>query len=130
MTNSLVKRVLATILMFNTALLGFPTTALASPISTQTLIQLEARQAKIDGLQALLLRDDIQQSLISLGVAPQDAQQRVATLTDEELTALEQQLDSLPAGGDLLAVVGVVFVVLIILDLVGVTNVFTSITKI
>lgn len=129
MTDSKVKRVLATILMFHTALLGFPVTAFASPISTQTLIQLEARQAKIDELQALLLRDDIQQSLISLGVAPQDAQQRVATLTDEELTALEQQLDSLPAGGDLLAVVGVVFVVLIILDLVGVTNVFTSITK-
>ena len=129
MKKSLLKRVLATILMFNTALIGFPATALASPISTHTLMQLETRQAKVDELQAVLLRDDIQQSLMAMGVTPEAAQQRVATLTDEELSALEQQLDNLPAGGDILAVVGVVFVVLIILDLVGVTNIFTGIHK-
>jgi hypothetical protein len=36
-------------------------------------------------------------------------------------------MEQLPAGGDIIAVVGIVFVVLLVLELVGVTNVFTAI---
>ncbi len=127
MRNSFLKRVLATILILNTALLGLPQYALAAPIGTQTLIQLEDRQARVDRLQAMFMRADVRDALVALGVAPEDAQARVATLTEEELQLLEQQMDSLPAGGNgVLVVIGVVFLVLIILELVGVTNVFTG----
>jgi len=127
MRNSFLKRVLATILILNTAMLGLPQYALAAPIGTQTLIQLEDRQARVDRLQALFVRADVRDALVALGVAPEDAQARVATLTEEELQLLEQQMDSLPAGGNgVLVVIGVVFLVLIILELVGVTNVFTG----
>ena len=61
-----------------------------------------------------------------MGVDPAAVQERLAALTDEELQTLEGRLDSLPAGGDALAVIGIVFVVLIILELVGVTNIFTK----
>ena len=50
---------------------------------------------------------------------------RVAALSTEELRQLKLQIDELPAGG-LLAVIGVVFVVLLILELVGVTNIFNN----
>jgi hypothetical protein len=36
-------------------------------------------------------------------------------------------MQDLPAGGSALAVIGVVFLVLLILELVGVTNIFTKI---
>lgn len=130
MKNSVMTRLLASILIFNTALLGVPVAAMATPISTQTLLQMEARQARIDRIEQALRQDEVQQALVELGVEPAEAQQRVAALTDEELATLEQQLDQLPAGGSVLAVVGVVFVVLIILDLVGVTNVFSGIHKV
>ena len=129
MQNRLMNRVLATILMVNTALLGIPGTAMAGTVGTQTMLQLEARQAKVDELQQAMLRDDVREALVALGVTPQAAQERIATLTDQELLALEQQIDTLPAGGSLLAVIGIVFVILLILDLTGVTNVFTRVGK-
>lgn len=130
MQNKLMNRVMATILMVNTALLGVPGTAMAGTVGTHTLMQIEARQEKVDQLQQAMLRDDIREALVALGVTPEAAQQRIATLNDQELVALEGQIDTLPAGGtSLLAVIGVVFVVLLILDLTGVTNVFSRIGK-
>ncbi|MDT8387287.1 MAG: PA2779 family protein [Thiogranum sp.] len=130
MKNKAMNRILATILVINTALIGFPVSSVAAPISTQTMLQLEQREARIDRIEAALRQDQVQQAFVEMGVAPAEAQQRVAALTDSELATLEQQLDQLPAGGDLLAVVGIVFVVLIILDLVGVTDVFSGIDKV
>lgn len=127
MRNSFLKRVLATILILNTAMLGIPHYALAAPIGTQTLIQIEDHQARVDRVQAMFLRADVRDALVALGVAPEDAQARVATLTEEELRLVEQQMDNLPAGGSsVLVIIGIVFLVLIILELVGVTNVFTG----
>ena len=129
MRNRLMNRVLASILVVNTALLGVPGAAMAGTVGTHAMLQMETRQAKVDELQQAMLRDDVRQALVALGVTPEAAQERIATLTDRELLALEQQIDTLPAGGSLLAVIGVVFVILLILDLTGVTNVFTRVGK-
>ena len=41
---------------------------------------------------------------------------------------MQGQIERLPAGGDgLLAVLGIVFVVLLVLELLGVTNVFSRV---
>ena len=53
-------------------------------------------------------------------------QQRLQGLTDEEARQLAQQIEELPAGAGLIEVVGIVFVVLIVLELVGVTDVFKA----
>ena len=52
---------------------------------------------------------------------------RIAALTDQELEQLAADLESLPAGGSLLGVAGVVFIVLLILELVGVIDIFKKI---
>jgi len=127
--NKLMNRILAAILMVNTALLGAPGVASAGTVGTSAMLQIEARQATVDQLQQAMLRDNVREALLTLGVTPEAAQQRIATLTDQELLALQQQIDSLPAGGSLLAVIGVVFVILLILDLTGVTNVFSRVGK-
>jgi hypothetical protein len=50
---------------------------------------------------------------------------RLARLTDSELRTLADRIDQAPAAGaDILAVIGVVFVVLLILEAVGVIDVF------
>jgi hypothetical protein len=61
------------------------------------------------------------------GVDPAAATARAASLTDQELQMLADDLESLPAGGDLLGVVGIVFLVLLILELVGVVDIFKKI---
>ena len=40
---------------------------------------------------------------------------------------MSAQLDNMPAGSSVLVVVGIVFVVLLVLELVGVTDVFKSV---
>lgn len=102
-------------------------TANAGVIGTQQAMSAELRSAKETRVRSSLARDDVRQAMQQLGVDPADAEARVASLSDAELLQLEGQLDRLPAGGDALAVIGVVFLVLLILELVGVTNVFNRI---
>jgi hypothetical protein len=46
-------------------------------------------------------------------------------MSDSELATLAKRINETPAGGDgLLAVIGLTFVVLIILELTGVINIF------
>ena len=65
--------------------------------------------------------------LEQLGVDPLAADARIAALTDQELQLLATDLENLPAGGSALGVVGIVFIVLLILELVGVIDIFNKI---
>jgi len=62
------------------------------------------------------------------GVDPLEAQQRVNSLTNEEIAQISHSIDQLPAGGDAVgAIVGaavLIFVVLLITDIIGLTHVF------
>ncbi|MCE7031882.1 PA2779 family protein [Lysobacter sp. GX 14042] len=102
-------------------------TATAGVIGTQQAMSAELRAAKETRVRSSIARDDVRQAMQRLGVDPADADARIASLSDAELLQLEGELDRLPAGGGALAVIGAVFLVLLILELVGVTNVFTRI---
>ena len=60
----------------------------------------------------------------ALGVDPAAVDARVARLTDSELQSLADRMQQMPAGGDALAIIGIVFLVLLILELVGVIDIF------
>ena len=104
-----------------------PATATAGVISTQQALSAEMRAAKETQVRSSLARDDVRQAMQRLGVDPAAADARIASLSDAELVRMQGELDSLPAGGDALAVIGVVFLVLLILELVGVTNIFNRV---
>ncbi|MBW3549942.1 MAG: PA2779 family protein [Proteobacteria bacterium] len=106
---------------------GFAGTASAAVISTQQALSAEARAASETDVRSALARDDVRNAMQRLGVDPADADGRLASLSDAELVRLQGELDQLPAGGDALAVIGVVFLVLLILELVGVTNIFNRV---
>jgi hypothetical protein len=92
------------------------------------VIQSQERTARIERITAVLERDTVQRQLVALGVNPADARQRVAALSDSELQSLEQRMDELPAGADgALTVLGIVLLVLLVLELLGVTDVFKAI---
>lgn len=106
---------------------GILPAARAALVPTQTLIESATMDHTRNQLQTMLAREDVRVELIRLGVDPEVVQKRLAALTAEELQQLQSRMHDLPAGGDALAVVGIVFLVLLILELVGVTNVFTKI---
>jgi hypothetical protein len=99
----------------------------ADMIGTELAIQGEARDARITRVETMLVRTEVASQLVKYGVDPLLVQSRVGNMTDTELLALEGSLDRQIAGGDAIAVIGVVFLVLLILELVGVTDIFKSI---
>ena len=122
---AILKRLLAAALIVPMTLVGMPQITLAAPIGTQTVIELETHQSRLDRVSAMLAREEVREAMIQLGVAPEDAQRRVLALSPEELTLVEQQLDSLPAGGNtVLVVLGIVFLVLLVLELTGTIDIF------
>lgn len=106
--------------------LGFAQASGAAMIGTQQLVQSEARGARITRIEMILARQDVARQLVTLGVDPLVVQARVGNMTDAELLALEGGLDKHIAGGDAVAIVGAVFIVLIILELMGITDIFKS----
>jgi hypothetical protein len=96
-------------------------------ISTQQYLTTLDREATIARIDAVLAREEVRSRLEQYGVDSVAADQRIAALTDHELELLATELESLPAGGDLLAVVGIAFIVLLILELVGVIDIFSKI---
>ncbi|MES2886234.1 MAG: PA2779 family protein [Pseudomonadota bacterium] len=107
-------------------LLGTPGVSAAAMIGTETLASQTLRADTEARVQTLLSRDDVQGKLVAWGVDVEKAKSRANAMSDAELQRVAYALDSQPAGGDIVVLVGVIFVVLLILELVGVTNVFTS----
>lgn len=119
--------VIALVLAFNLIPVGGIQSAQAAVIGSLAHAEQSARGDRIERIQSFLARDSVRGELLGRGVSPADVELRLSSLTDSELALLEERIDALPAGGDLLAVIGVVFVVLLILELVGVTNIFQKI---
>jgi hypothetical protein len=96
-------------------------------IGTDMIVEAQQHDVRIEKVNAGLAREHVREGLMAFGVDPDDARQRVARLSDSELQMLEAQLGSLPAGGGVLEVLGIVFVVLLVLELLDVTNLFTGV---
>jgi len=99
----------------------------AGVIGTQQYLSAIDRDAAIARIDAVLAREEVRKQLEQYGVDPVAANERIAALTDRELEQLATDLEDLPAGGSLLGVVGIVFIVLLILELVGVIDIFKKI---
>lgn len=106
--------------------LGLAQGSSAAMIGTERAIQSEARDARITRVETILARQDVARQLVVFGVDPLAVQTRVGNMTDAELVALEGSLDKQVAGGDAVALVGAVFIVLIILELMGITDIFKN----
>ena len=104
--------------------LGSPVVAEAGLIGTLQAVEAGTRAQDLATVNAALAREQVRGQLLALGVEPSQVEARVAVLTDGELRALAGRVSEAPAGGDALAVIGVVFLVLLILEAVGVIDVF------
>lgn len=98
--------------------------AQAGMVSTGQILAAEQGKLNRDKLASLLEREDLQRQLSGLGVDIQDAKDRVAALTDAEVAQINQRAAQLPAGGDALGVVLLIFIIFIITDAIGATDIF------
>ena len=107
----------------------------AGMITTKTVIDQQMPESTTAGqattprerIRDLLARDDVRTEMIALGIAPAEAEARIAALTDQEVTAIAGKLDQLPAGegvGSILIIIFIVFGVAVLLDALGILNIF------
>lgn len=123
--NNKMKQALAGMLTVTMLLSSLPVHA--GIIGTEQMLAQDSRAISLGKVQTFMASEQVSAQLVSLGVAPDMVAERVAALSETELQQLASSIDSQPAGGDVLIIVGIVFVVLLILELVGVTNIFNSI---
>jgi hypothetical protein len=106
--------------------------AWAAMIGTNSIINKDRDQSPRDYLNDLLSREDLKAALISQGIDPQEAQARIDSLSDAEVNDIVNQLDQLPAGGvlgTLLIIAFLVFLILLLTDIGGYTDVFPFVKK-
>lgn len=118
------KRSVATMVCLAVLNLGSPLVAQAGVIGTLQAVESQQRAANLATVNSALLRADVRSQFEAMGVDPAQVDARVTALTDSELASLARQVQDLPAGSDALAIVGIVFLVLLILEAVGVIDIF------
>ena len=108
--------------------------AQAGLVEAEQVVAASAASADRARVVTFLLREDVREQMIRLGVRPDEAIARVAALSDAELQRITGHLDRLPAGQfgppeALIITAAVIFLILLILDIAGVTDIFPFIKK-
>ena len=125
---------LCSMLVLILIVLQFPVgVAKASIISTEQIIERTSTKEKRERILALLARKEVRKKLISLGVEPEEAAARIKALSNQEITRVAAEIDKLPAGqgavGTIVGAILIVFLVLLVTDLIGATDVFPFVKK-
>ncbi|MBX3703698.1 MAG: PA2779 family protein [Steroidobacteraceae bacterium] len=104
--------------------LGMQAPAAAGIVGTAEAVAAAQAADPLVTVRGALARDDVRERMAALGVDAAQVDARLAALTDAETALLAERLDQLPAGGDALAVLGIVFLVLLVLELTGTIDIF------
>ena len=112
---------------------GFYQSVSAAMIDTESVINENRSQNPRDCLNNLLARKEIQSALIGQGIDPQEAQERIDNLSDDEAGKFVHEMDQIPAGGGFfeafIIVAFLIFLILLITDISGYTDVFPFVKK-
>ncbi len=126
----LVATAMAVLMVMNVAPIGL---AQAKMVTTDQVLEHADPGSDRERVESFLLREDVQSQFVLLGINPEEAANRVASLSDEEIQQIAGRLDELPAGeGGVGVVVGailIIFLVLLITDLMGLTDVYPFVNK-
>jgi len=99
--------------------------AQAAIVDNDALLAETPAQHTRDSLQQLFEQDQVRAQLQALGVSPEWANERARTLTDAELARINNGTGQLEAGSDsVLGVLLVIFIVFVITDIIGATDIF------
>ena len=119
------SRFIASLLISSILFISVQPAVNAAIVSTSDLVAQQQSQIDKASLLKSFDRKDVQMALASKGVDINIAKLRVASMTNEEVQLLNAKIDSLPAAGDIVGTLGFILVILLITDLLGVTDVYS-----
>jgi hypothetical protein len=106
---------------------------LAALVPTEAAIELRSGQEAREVIDRLLAREEVQGQLKLQGIDPAEARARVDSLSDAEAIEVAHRIDQLPAGGSAVGIIVgailLVFLILLVTDLLGLTDVFPFVKK-
>jgi hypothetical protein len=109
----------AILMIILTLLLSVPyQAAFAALVETETMLDMSRGQEARETLKQFMARKDVRSTIVSQGVDPLEADARLNSLSDAEVIQLADQIDQLPAGGDVLGLLVTVLVVVILVLLI------------
>ena len=104
---------------------GLQTPAAAGIVGMADAIAVVQQQNDLAVVRDALARADVREQMVTLGVDPAEVDGRLGALTAPELARLAGNIKEAPAGGDsALAILGIVFIVLLVLELTGTIDIF------
>ncbi len=118
------SRFVASLLVVSILFFSLQPTVNAAIVSTSDLVAEQQSHVDREYLLNSLDREEVQLALVSQGVDLEMAKLRVAGMTDTEVRTLNAKMDNLPAASGVVGAVVFILVVLLITDLVGVTDVY------
>ena len=106
---------------------------LAALVPTDATVESRSAGEARELINSLLSREEAQNQLKLHGIDPLEAKARVDSLSDAEAVDVADHIDRLPAGGSTVGIIVgailLVFLVLLITDLLGLTDVFPFVKK-
>jgi hypothetical protein len=113
------------VVILSMLVMGLPLqSAFAGMVETDQVVSHELAVQDRARISAFLDRTDVLAQLQQQGVSASEAKARVYALTDDEAHKIAGKLDQLPAGGDILDILFLTFIILLITDILGYTKVF------
>jgi len=98
----------------------------AAMIGNETLMGEITRADLIKSLD----KAEVQNLLISKGVDPEAAKLRIQQMNDDELISLQQNFQQFPAGAGAAGTIALIFIILLITDMIGATDIFPFVKKV
>lgn len=96
----------------------------AAMVSTSEMINSDGLAYSAQDLQSALASSELKQQLEELGVDPVELNDRISSLTADEIQQLNAELAEQPAGAGVLGILLTIFIVFIVTDMLCATNIF------
>ncbi|MBE9555833.1 MAG: PA2779 family protein [Proteobacteria bacterium] len=107
--------------------------ARAALVGTEQVVDPSQADTNRQRVAAFIARDDVRVELQKMGVDAAEAERRVAVMSDIEIQRIATEIDASPAGkgpaGAIIGAVVTIFIILLITDLLGLTDIFPFVKR-
>ena len=93
-------------------------------VGTHEVIAEQQVSVDRESLKQMLGDQDVQNKLATMGVSPEQVEQRINSLTPSELASFNSQLNTAPSGAGVVGIIVLFLLVFILTDALCVTNIF------
>jgi hypothetical protein len=121
------QRFISSLLIIMMLSLGVSKLTLAGIVNTSELVNAQQTVFEREQVRGWLAREDVRDRLTAMGVDVKSAQARVDNMTPQEVHAMADNMNSMPAGAGIVETAVLVLLILVLLDLAGVTDIFPNI---